>query len=81
MVQKQRKLFEAPFGFKEGGFTTIFLVVLGFFVELLSGGTGITVPGWPFNAVIAAMLVLLVFQVSDCIVCNRLYAWLVILDS
>lgn len=76
MVQKQRKLFEAPFGFKEGGFATIFLVVLGFFVELLSGGTGITVPGWPFNAVIAAMLVLLVFLVGVGFRKHALVTWL-----
>jgi hypothetical protein len=39
----------APDGFRGAVFFTLFAVVAGFAVELLTGGSGISIPAWPAN--------------------------------
>ncbi len=64
MAAKQKKKGETSPGFKEGFFTSLFLIVSGFVIERMSGGNGIAVPVWPVNAFIAVFLAVLVFSVG-----------------
>jgi len=75
MVQKQRKLFEAPFGYREGGVTVFFLVIFGFLIELFSGPGAVAVPGWPWNVLIIAFLALFVLFVGIGLRRHAIVAW------
>lgn len=57
-TDEKKKFFQYPWRYKESFTISIGLVVLGFFIELMTGGAGITMPAWPAN-----LLLLLLFVV------------------
>ncbi|MCE1274516.1 MAG: cytochrome c biogenesis protein ResB [Chlorobiales bacterium] len=48
-ITKSTNTVGAPEGFREAALFTVGSIVAGFAIELLTGGSGISIPGWPAN--------------------------------
>ncbi|WP_041463882.1 cytochrome c biogenesis protein ResB [Pelodictyon luteolum] len=58
MAPHPRKWFHAPWEFREAALAATLTLALGFAVQYSLGGAGITMPAWPLNGIILALIAL-----------------------
>lgn len=56
MKADRRKLFQGPWEFREAALIVILLNAAGFAIQFALGGSGITMPVWPMNAITLTIL-------------------------
>ena len=62
MVVVRRRLFQAPWEFRESALFTAFTVTTGFIIQFASSGNGIAMPQLPFNAIELLLLAVIVLS-------------------
>lgn len=63
-------------GFREAVFFTLFAVVAGFAVELLTGGSGISIPSWPANVMFLVAFAASILVLGLGMRANQTVSWL-----
>ncbi|KAA6232994.1 cytochrome c biogenesis protein ResB [Chlorobium phaeovibrioides] len=76
MKADRRKLFQGPWEFREAALIVILLNAAGFAIQFALGGSGITMPVWPMNAITLTILGGLILTTGLSYRNNRLVAWL-----
>ncbi|MDT9546070.1 MAG: cytochrome c biogenesis protein ResB [Chlorobium sp.] len=76
MKADRRTLFQKPWEFREAALIAILLNAAGFAIQYSLGGTGITMPEWPMNAITLLLSACLILAVGLSYRHNPFIAWL-----
>ena len=76
MVVVRRRLFQAPWEFRESALFTALAVVAGFVIQIASSGSGIAMPHLPFNAIALSLFAAIVLCTGLVLRNTPLVKWL-----
>jgi len=76
MKADRRKLFQKPWEFREAALIALTLNAVGFALQYASGGSGVTMPEWPMNAITLTLSACLILAVGLGYRNNRAVAWM-----
>lgn len=74
-MDKKKGFWTHPWGYKQSFLIAIFIVIIGFVIEILSSGYVIKMPSWPYNLLVLIVLIAYILSLHFFLK-NKILKWL-----